>query len=172
MDRATTRAGLYRTIWRWHFYAALFVVPMVLILATSGAIYLFKPQIDRWEERDFRGLSTNGAVLPTRQVAAAQAAVPGASFHAYRLPEHPGDAAMIHMGLPDGRRMIDVFVSPQGKVLGRLDPTQRFSETVKRFHGSLLVGKLGDCEGGWCEIDIGGRRGWIEAQRVWGEDDP
>ena len=52
MDRATTRAGLYRTIWRWHFYAALFVVPMVLILATSGAIYLFKPQIDRWEERD------------------------------------------------------------------------------------------------------------------------
>ena len=35
-----------------------------------------------------------------------------------------------------------------------------------------VVGKLGDCEGGWCAIDIGGRRGWIEAQRVWGDGDP
>jgi len=35
-----------------------------------------------------------------------------------------------------------------------------------------VVGKLGDCEGGWCEIDVDGRRGWIEAERVWGDGDP
>ncbi|MBK8272029.1 MAG: PepSY domain-containing protein [Sphingomonadales bacterium] len=29
---------LYRTIWRWHFYAGLFVIPLILILATTGAI--------------------------------------------------------------------------------------------------------------------------------------
>ena len=48
--------SLYRTIWRWHFYAGAFVVPMVLVLALTGSIYLFKPQLDRWEERDFHGL--------------------------------------------------------------------------------------------------------------------
>lgn len=37
---------LYRTIWRWHFYAGLFVVPFILLLALPGAIYLFKPQLD------------------------------------------------------------------------------------------------------------------------------
>jgi SH3-like domain-containing protein len=35
-----------------------------------------------------------------------------------------------------------------------------------------VVGKLGDCESGWCEIDIGGRSGWIEAGRIWGDGDP
>src|SRR5687768_12945208 len=135
---------LYRTIWRWHFYAGLFVVPMVLVLALTGSIYLFKPQLDRWEERDFRGLSIAGAVSPNAQLDAALAAVPGASFHAYRLPERPGDAAMIHLGLPGGRGMRDVFVSPRGRVLGSIAPEQRVSETIKRLHGSLMIGRVGD----------------------------
>jgi uncharacterized iron-regulated membrane protein/NAD(P)-dependent dehydrogenase (short-subunit alcohol dehydrogenase family) len=135
---------LYRTIWRWHFYAALLVVPMVLVLALTGSIYLFKPQLDRWEERDFRGLSVAGAVSPNVQLEAALAAVPGASFYAYRLPEAAGDAAMIHLGRPDGHGMLDVYVSPQGKVLGSVDPEQRISETIKRLHGSLMIGRVGD----------------------------
>ncbi|MEO0648883.1 MAG: PepSY domain-containing protein, partial [Cyanobacteria bacterium J06650_10] len=36
----------YRTVWRWHFYAGLFVVPFMLVLGTTGIIYLFKPQLD------------------------------------------------------------------------------------------------------------------------------
>lgn len=63
-------AALYRTIWRWHFYAGLFVLPFVLILSVTGSIYLFKPQIDRWEERAWRGLGTEGAVSPDAQLAA------------------------------------------------------------------------------------------------------
>ena len=35
-----------------------------------------------------------------------------------------------------------------------------------------VVGKLGNCESGWCQIDVGGRRGWIEADRIWGDGDP
>ena len=107
----TKAAATYRMIWRWHFYAGLFVMPFILVLSLSGAAYLFKPQIDRWEERDFRGLSQANAVTPTRQLAVALAATPGATFHSYRLPEHPGDAAMIHLALPGGG-MTDVFVSP------------------------------------------------------------
>jgi uncharacterized iron-regulated membrane protein len=37
----------YRTVWRWHFYAGLFCIPFVIWLATTGSIYLFKPQIER-----------------------------------------------------------------------------------------------------------------------------
>lgn len=48
--------ALYRTLWRWHFYAGLFVLPFILILSLTGAAYLFKPQIERWEERDYIGL--------------------------------------------------------------------------------------------------------------------
>ena len=29
----------YRTIWRWHFYAGLFVLPFILLLSLSGSIF-------------------------------------------------------------------------------------------------------------------------------------
>jgi uncharacterized iron-regulated membrane protein len=136
--------SFYRTIWRWHFYASLFVMPLVLVLATTGAIYLFKPQLDRWEERGFSNLSTHGAVSPNAQLAAVMDAHPGAQFHSYRLPARDGDAVVIHVGLADGRSMRDVYVSPQGDVLGSIDPESRISATVSRIHGSLLIGRVGD----------------------------
>jgi uncharacterized iron-regulated membrane protein len=135
---------LHAMIWRWHFYAGLLVMPLILILSVSGAIYLFKPQIDRWEERDYHGLGTAGAVSADQQLAAALKANPGARFHAYRLPESAGDAAMIHLVRADGKGMTDVFVSPQGSVLGSFDPEARIAPTIARFHGSLFLGRVGD----------------------------
>jgi uncharacterized iron-regulated membrane protein len=135
--------GLYAAVWRWHFYAGLFVLPFVLILSVTGSIYLFKPQIDRWEEQSWRGLGTGGAVSADRQLAAALGAHSGARFNLYRLPESPGDSAMIQLGLADGSQL-EVYVSPQGRVLGALDPEARISATVSRIHGTLLLGKLGD----------------------------
>ena len=138
----TERTAFYRTIWRWHFYAGLFVIPFILILSVTGAVFLFKPQIDRWEERNFRGLSTRNVVSPNAQLDAALVVFPGAKFNSYRLPVAAGDAALIHLGLPD-EAMRDVFVSPQGKVVGSLDPDWRIIEIASKIHGSLLMGRQG-----------------------------
>jgi uncharacterized iron-regulated membrane protein len=134
---------LYGTIWRWHFYAGLFVLPFILMLSVTGSIYLFKPQIDRWEERDYHALRTVGAVSPDRQVSAALASYRDGHFGSYRLPEERGDAAMIQLSLPGGEQR-QVFVSPQGKVLGALVPDERISDVVGQVHGSLLLGTWGD----------------------------
>ncbi|MFN5129566.1 MAG: PepSY-associated TM helix domain-containing protein [Sphingomonadaceae bacterium] len=166
--------SFYRTIWRWHFYASLFVMPLVLVLATTGAIYLFKPQLDRWEERGFSNLSTHGSVSPNAQLAAVMDAHPGAQFHSYRLPARDGDAAMIHIGLADGRSMRDVYASPQGDVLGSIDPDSRISATVARIHGSLLIGKMGDwiveLAACWAIVMIltGLYMWWPRGQGLWG----
>ncbi len=155
---APRRAALYRTIWRWHFYAGLLVLPLVLLLSLTGSIYLFKPQLDRWEERAFTGLPTAGAVSPSKQMAAALAAFPGSQFHSYRLPERPGDAAAIHLALGDSATMADVFVSPQGRVLGRIDPEKRISAIVANIHGELMAGKWGayvvELAGSWAIVMI------------------
>lgn len=136
------RAAFYRTIWRWHFYASLLVVPAVVVLALTGAVYLFKPQIDRWEERQWRGLPA-AEVDPGAQVDAALAAFPGSRLHSYRLPEAPGDAALVHIGLPDDQSMRDVFVSPTGQVVGSLNPDNRVAMIVHDVHGTLLIGRAG-----------------------------
>lgn len=141
--RRTVPGALYPLSWRWHFYAGLFVLPFILILSVTGSIYLFKPQIECWEERSWLGLGTAGAVTPDRQLAAVLAANPGARFNHYRLPRVAGDAAMVQLGWPDGK-LREVFVSPQGRVLGSLDPDARIAAVVARIHGSLLIGRWGD----------------------------
>ena len=104
---------------------------------------MFKPQVERWEEREFRNLSTQDAVSAEAQVSAALAAFPNAQFHGYRLPGQPGDAAMIDLAVSPGGATRQVFVSPQGKVLGSLDPTSRLMEIDSRIHGELLIGRQG-----------------------------
>ena len=135
--------GLYRTIWRWHFYAGLLVIPFILVLAVTGAAYLFKPQVERWEERAWQNLPTSDAVSPDAQRDAALAAFPGATFQSYHLPRDPGDAAVIHLGLPREQGMRDVFVSPAGQVLGAMNPDRRLMQVVHDIHGELLLGERG-----------------------------
>ena len=40
------KPNFYNLAWRWHFYAGLFVAPFMVMLALTGIIYLFKPQLD------------------------------------------------------------------------------------------------------------------------------
>jgi uncharacterized iron-regulated membrane protein len=134
--------GLYHAIWRWHFYAGLFVIPFVLVLALSGAVYLFQPQVDRWEERAFDGLPAP-EVEPHRQVASALLANSGSTFLDYRVPQASGDAALVRVARADGE-VREVFVSPGGEVLGQLDPDARIMALVKRVHSQLLVGTVGN----------------------------
>lgn len=147
---AAVRAAFYRIIWRWHFYAGILVLPFILILAVTGSIYLFKPQIDRREETRFRDLPTAGAVAPSAQVRAAQAAYPGARFDAYRLPGAPGDAALVRL-VDQAKHAREVFVSPQGRIIGALDPDARFTSVLLRLHGALLAG----VPGGWIVEVVG-----------------
>ena len=51
---ATRPVDVYRAVWRWHFYAGLLVLPFMLILAVTGAIYLFHTEIDDYIYRDIK----------------------------------------------------------------------------------------------------------------------
>lgn len=35
-----------------------------------------------------------------------------------------------------------------------------------------VVGKLRECDSGWCEVDVKGHKGWVEQKRLWGAGDP
>jgi uncharacterized iron-regulated membrane protein len=64
----------YRALWRWHFHAGLFCIPFVLVLALTGSIYLFKPQIDAFADRRMDSLQATGKrASADAQIAAALA---------------------------------------------------------------------------------------------------
>ncbi|MDG2525763.1 PepSY domain-containing protein [Stenotrophomonas sp. HITSZ_GD] len=133
----------YRTLWRWHFYAGLFCVPLVLWLALTGSLYLFKPQIEAWLDRDYDHLPVRGPLAaPSAQVAAALAAVPGGTLNAYELPTARGQAARVLVA--HDARLWRVYVDPRTlRVLGKVDENRRPMRVLFYLHGELLMGRAG-----------------------------
>lgn len=44
--RSSASATLYRAVWRWHFYAGLYVVPFLVMLAVTGLMMLWISVLD------------------------------------------------------------------------------------------------------------------------------
>jgi uncharacterized iron-regulated membrane protein len=136
------RRDAYRLIWRWHFYAGLFCLPFVLWLATTGMIYLFKPQLQPLLERRYAHVTQAPAQPASAQVAAALRAVPGSVLNAYQLPAAPDAATRVLVG--HGGELIRVFVNPATlQVLGVVRDNDRFMRVIFYLHGELLLGSKG-----------------------------
>jgi len=141
-DNISKQKSLYRTIWRWHFYAGIFCIPFVIVLALTGSIYLFKPYYEHWQERDYRGLQITGeALAPNQQIAAALAVAPSGKFLNYRLPQAADEAVLVNV---QAEQNWQVFVNPYtGDVLGVERTDQMLMNIVKTIHGELLIGNIG-----------------------------
>ena len=135
--------ALYRAVWRWHFYAGLFCVPFIIVLAITGSMYLFKPQVEAWIDRPYDNLTLTGApASPAEQVAAALAAVPGSTLKSYEVRANAADAARVLLRGPDGD--MRVYVHPQsGQVMDVVAEDERLMQVVKTIHGELLMGDTG-----------------------------
>ncbi len=133
----------YRTIWRWHFYAGVFCIPFVLWLATTGSIYLFRPQIEAWLDHPYEHLATTGSREPGEaQVAAALAAEPGSNLHYYQLPRSIHSAVQIIVGR--GADEYRVYVNPFTlQVLKVVNEDHRLMRRIFYLHGELLMGDRG-----------------------------
>ena len=134
---------IYRTIWRWHFYAGIFCIPFILALSISGAIFLFKPQIEAAINQPYQNLSTSGVrTSGNQQISAALAAVPQSRFVSYRLPSTDHEAVVItvnHQGAAQ-----HVYVHPYSLAVLKVSPVdEQLIEIVRTFHGELLAGNFG-----------------------------
>ena len=134
----------YRALWRWHFHAGMFCIPFVLVLALSGAVYLFKPQLDALADRDVDSLTITGRrASGEAQIAAALASLPGSRLFVYEIPREPDDAVRVHLYAPDGTGRI-VYVHPETLAILKTVPhTARLTELARMLHAELFAGKTG-----------------------------
>ena len=138
----TINKALYRMIWRWHFYAGIFCIPFVIVLALTGAIYLFKPYYENWQENQFHQLNSSGERLPAnQQIQAALDAIPGGKFLSYRLPQNPDESVLVKV---QAEASWQVFVNPYtAEVVGKQESSWQLMNIVKTIHGELLLGNVG-----------------------------
>src|SRR4051794_30187966 len=139
-----TMTVTYRALWRWHFHAGLFCIPFVIVLALTGSIYLFKPQLDAFADRDVDSLTVHGhPATAEAQIDAAIASLPGSKLFAYEIPREADDAVRVHLYSSDGTGRI-VYVHPETlAVLKTVPHTARLTEVVKTIHSELLAGRTG-----------------------------
>ena len=147
-------SGTYRAVWRWHFYAGLFVLPVLMLMALTGALYLFKAEIetaaygrmaqvaprDQWTSPD-RWLASAGTVAPGQTVSVL-------------VPEQADRAVQVKMRTADGERT--VFVDPyDARALGSIGGDGVMG-VVKALHSLTLLGKpfniLIEIVAGWAVI--------------------
>ncbi len=135
----------YRVIWRWHFYAGLLIVPFMLILALTGLIYLFKPQLDSVMYRNLMYVSPSGAALAyTQQLDVIRDAYPAAKLTTFRPSDAANRSAEVGLTAQDGRTLT-AFVNPYtGQVLGERDQENNLQAIARKIHGELMIGPVGD----------------------------
>ena len=150
----------WKGLWRWHFHAGLLCIPFVLVLALTGSIFLFKPQIDAFADRGVDSLAITGQRATGEQhVAAAIASLPGSKLFVYEVPLEPDDAVRVHLYGTDGAGRV-VYVHPESlEILKSVPHTSRFTEIVRMIHGELLAGRTGslfvELAASWAIIMLG-----------------
>ena len=134
---------LYRTLWRWHFYAGLICIPFVIWLAATGSVYLFRPQLEAWLDRDYTALERTGSPASQQQIVdAALATHPGSTLSAIVLPEHPDDAARVVIS--DHGARTRVYLHPDTlEVLKVREESGTLERAIFRLHGELMMGPWG-----------------------------
>ncbi len=146
-------SDLYRAVWRWHFYAGLLVLPFLILLAITGAIYLYHDEIDRRIHADFLQVAPAGTALaPAQLVAAALAAQPGTAVK-YTDPATDTASAEITIQPAAGPRMA-AYVDPyRGAVLELRPDRSTFGWTIRSLHSLRLFGagprKIIEIVAGW-----------------------
>ncbi|MBV1917649.1 MAG: hypothetical protein KUG65_06265 [Sphingomonadaceae bacterium] len=81
---------------------------------------------------------------------------------------------------PDGARgwMLGRFLSRQRTAIVIGETNIELREKGEPASGVLwhvqpgVAGNLGDCEAGWCALDVDGRRGFVRAEQLWGPGAP
>ena len=137
-------AALYRTVWRWHFWAGLIVAPFLLVLSLTGAIYLFNDEIDDALYPRLRLVQPSATHVPASAIIrSALAAHPGAVSRV-DLPAAADRAAVVFVTPRDGDA-VRVHVDPgSGRVLGALVYARTWVGWADAMHGSLTIGTAGD----------------------------
>ncbi len=153
-DTLPGASRLYRTIWRWHFYAGLICLPFFILLASTGALYLFRDELAPLLEhhRLIVEPTTAASLSPETLIDRARAVQPGTPVR-FTPPPAPDRSAEVGIRDPKGEVMSVFLVPSTGAVLDRIADEQRPMKLISHIHSLEILGKapnlIIEVVGGW-----------------------
>ncbi len=134
---------LYFAAWRWHFYAGLFVIPFLAILAVTGMAMLWIAWIDGRDGERTAVIPQETLAAVSLQAEAAVAAVPGGILIQYVAPRSDDVAALFRVDRDGDATMVavDPYTAAVIETFPRRSGWYDFADNI---HGGLMLGVTGD----------------------------
>jgi len=137
----TAPAGeVYRAFWRWHFYAGLLVLPVLMLMALTGGLYLFKDELTAVVHRPLVVVAEGpAATTPTAWIAAAETATGGKARQVV-IPDRTDRSVQVNVETRVEKQT--AYVDPRsGAVLGTTEPGGVMG-VVKDLHSLEIAGPV------------------------------
>jgi uncharacterized iron-regulated membrane protein len=138
-SKADRASRFWRSVWRLHFYAAIFVAPMLVMLAITGLIIMYTQPINEWLDGGMtRVVDTPAHVGLEQQKQAAAARFPFLSVQGVNTGRDGGVATTFVMGGDDKSATREVYVNPHtGEVTGSKLQGNDLVGLANKLHGTF-----------------------------------
>ena len=135
--------SLYRTVWRWHFYAGLIILPILVWLAVTGGLYLYKPEIERAVYGDWIELKARTEPMRLDEMIRRVEQAGGGRVTQVIRPAAADESWRMNLETRDGDRRT-AFVDPaDGRFLGSTGKGG-VMETIRTLHSLAITGPVGN----------------------------
>ena len=143
MNNKMKNRKLNQWLWKWHFIAGVISLPFIILLAVTGTVYLFKPQVDnaKIEQKQQVKVRNTSTISYQEQWEIVKNEMKQAP-HSMVLTGSSTKGTEFISGKFGGKE--SYFVNPySGEVIGKFSPKNSWMYTVRKLHGELLGGKVG-----------------------------
>ena len=133
---------IYSWIWKWHFIGGLLSLPVVLLLSTTGIIYLFKDAYEQGDKEKLTKVVVDDYPLTYEKQLEIATKAWGKPPQAMVLPMSENRATVFNIGRFS--RTKSLYVDPyRGTVIGKQEVNKTDMHKVRKLHGELLLGGFG-----------------------------
>lgn len=135
----------YFLVWRWHFFAGLFVVPFMLMLSATGLVMLFDDEIEHYRYAHLIEIAPGGEELSTsEQLTLISERYPESAITQFVASHDPTIANRFNVRAESGHSVLVTVNQYTGELLGEIDRSDSWYQLANDIHGTLLIGEFGD----------------------------
>jgi len=142
-ERTPSSSRLYRAVWRWHFYAGLFVAPFLVVLALTGLVMVYGGSVETFLGKKYHVAPGGERLSVVQQALAAQTSIPHGTVTMYVSPPTDDRAGVFLVNADNVDHVVSVDPH-DGKILGTIEKKRTWFYWADNIHGTLLIGDAGD----------------------------
>jgi len=146
MDEKNNSNKFYNIIWRWHFYAGLFVIPFLLILATTGMAMMFLAYFDGRDGENIKvSVPTNPITLSLKEQSSKTLLdYPNSKLIELITAVENDRANVFRIKLEDTSNKLIAINPYNGDIIDSWQRRSGWYDLVDSIHSDLLLGTTGD----------------------------